>query len=205
MPAGTAQSPAAELTSATEIGTGEHDAMRRASLTSEAVPAPPGKATTSTEVRQPGELWATARAMACSSSSRLRIGPAARPWSCHWAGITRADQPSCWAARPMAASAPRAPPWRSKCTSRPPLRASSSAATRCWGQARSRPPPAAITSEWDGAISGLDERQRSMNQLPEVTTDRGNTPQIKERQCWRDQGIGLPQAMGLGPLAQPIF
>ena len=44
-----------------------------------------------------------------------------------------------------------------------------------------------------------------MNQLPEVTTDRGNTPQIKERQCWRDQGIGLPQAMGLGPLAQPLF
>jgi hypothetical protein len=55
-PAGTAQSPAAALTSATEIGTGERDAMRRASLTSEAVPAPPGKATTSTEVRQPGEL-----------------------------------------------------------------------------------------------------------------------------------------------------
>jgi hypothetical protein len=44
-----------------------------------------------------------------------------------------------------------------------------------------------------------------MNQLPEVTTDRGNTPQIKEQQRWRDQGIGLPQAMGLGPLAQPIF
>ena len=32
MPAGTAQSPAAELTSATEIVTGEWDAMRRASL-----------------------------------------------------------------------------------------------------------------------------------------------------------------------------
>ena len=34
--------------------------MRRASLTSEAVPAPPGKATTSTEAIEPGELWATA-------------------------------------------------------------------------------------------------------------------------------------------------
>ena len=44
-----------------------------------------------------------------------------------------------------------------------------------------------------------------MNQLPEVTTDRGNTPQIKERQCWRDQGIELPQAMGSGPLVQPLF
>ena len=44
-----------------------------------------------------------------------------------------------------------------------------------------------------------------MNQLPEVTTDRGNTPRINEQQCWRDQGIGLPQAMGLGPLAQPLF
>jgi hypothetical protein len=44
-----------------------------------------------------------------------------------------------------------------------------------------------------------------MIQLPEVTTNRGNTPQIKERQCWRDQGIGLPQAMGLGPLVQPVF
>ena len=49
MPAGTAQSPAAELTSATEIGTGEREAMRLACCTSEAVPAPPGKATTSTE------------------------------------------------------------------------------------------------------------------------------------------------------------
>ena len=82
-PTGTAQSPAAALTSTTEIGTGERDAIRRVSLTSEAVPAPPGKATTSTEVRQLGELWETAWAMACSSSSRLRIGPAARPWSCH--------------------------------------------------------------------------------------------------------------------------
>jgi hypothetical protein len=48
-PTGTAQNPAAALTSATEIGTGEREAMRRASLTSEAVPAPPGKATTNTE------------------------------------------------------------------------------------------------------------------------------------------------------------
>jgi hypothetical protein len=44
-----------------------------------------------------------------------------------------------------------------------------------------------------------------MIQLPEVTTNRGNTPHKEERQCWRDQGIGLPQAMGLGPLAQPLF
>ena len=204
-PAGTAQSPAAGLTSATQIGTGEWDAMRRASFTSEAVPGPPGKATTSTEASEPGEVWATALAMACSSSSRLRIGPAARPCRSHWAGITAEDQPSCWAARPMAASAPRAPPCRSKCTSRPPLRASSSAATRCWDQAKSRPPPAAITKERDGATAGPQGIQRSMNQLPDVTTDRGNTPQIKERQCWRDQGIGLPQAMGSGPLAQPLF
>jgi hypothetical protein len=44
-----------------------------------------------------------------------------------------------------------------------------------------------------------------MNQLPGVTTDRGITPQRKERQRWRDQGIGLPQAMGSWPLAQPLF
>lgn len=81
-------------TSATEIGTGERDAMRRACCTSEAVPAPPGKATTRTEAIEPGEVWATARAMACSSSSRLRIGPAARPWRLHSAGITTEDQPS---------------------------------------------------------------------------------------------------------------
>ena len=48
-PAGTAQSPADGLTSATQIGTAEWDAMRLACFTSEAVPAPPGKATTSTE------------------------------------------------------------------------------------------------------------------------------------------------------------
>ena len=48
-PTGTAQSPADGLTSTTAIGTGEREAMRRASLTSEAVPAPPGKATTNTE------------------------------------------------------------------------------------------------------------------------------------------------------------
>ena len=48
-PTGAAQSPAAGLTSATEIGTGEREAMRLACCTSEAVPAPPGKATTSTE------------------------------------------------------------------------------------------------------------------------------------------------------------
>jgi hypothetical protein len=32
--------------------------------------------------------------VARSSSSRLRIGPAARPWRCHSAGMTKADQPS---------------------------------------------------------------------------------------------------------------
>jgi hypothetical protein len=44
-----------------------------------------------------------------------------------------------------------------------------------------------------------------MNQLPKMTTDRGNTPKKEERLCWRDQRIGLPQAMGLGPLALPLF
>ena len=68
--------------------------MRRASLTREAVPDPPGKATTSTEVETPGEVWASARATASSRSSRLRIGPAARPWRRHSAGMTSADQPS---------------------------------------------------------------------------------------------------------------
>ena len=93
-PAGTAQSPADGLTSATEIGTDEREAMRRACCTSEAVPRPPGKATTSTEAIETGEVWATARVMACSISSRLRIGPAARPCRSHWAGITTEDQPS---------------------------------------------------------------------------------------------------------------
>jgi hypothetical protein len=41
--AGTAQSPADGLTSATQIGTGEWEAMRRASFTSEAVPGATGK------------------------------------------------------------------------------------------------------------------------------------------------------------------
>ena len=66
--------------SATEIGTGERDAMRRAIYTSEA--------------SEPGEVWATALAMDCWISSRLRIGPAARPCSPHWAGITAENQPS---------------------------------------------------------------------------------------------------------------
>ncbi len=43
-------------TSATEIGTGERDAIRRACCTSETVPAPPGKATTSTEAIEHGEV-----------------------------------------------------------------------------------------------------------------------------------------------------
>ena len=54
--AGTAQRPADGLTWATEIGTGDREAMRRACCTSEAVPAPPGKATTSTEAIEPGEV-----------------------------------------------------------------------------------------------------------------------------------------------------
>jgi hypothetical protein len=43
-------------TSATEIGTGEREAIRRACCTSETVPAPPGKATTSTEAIEHGEV-----------------------------------------------------------------------------------------------------------------------------------------------------
>ena len=89
-----AQALADSLTSTTAIGTGEREARRRAWCTSEAVPGPPGKATTSTEVETPGEVWASALATASSSSSRLRIGPAARPWRCHLAGMTSADQPS---------------------------------------------------------------------------------------------------------------
>ena len=91
---GTAHTPADGLTSTTAIGTGERAAKRRACCTSEAVPGPPGNATTTTEATELGEVWATARAMACSSSSRLRIGPAARPWRSHRAGITTEDQPS---------------------------------------------------------------------------------------------------------------
>ena len=49
-----AQRPADGLTSATAIGTGEREAMRRACCTSEAVPAPPGNATTSTEAETRG-------------------------------------------------------------------------------------------------------------------------------------------------------
>ena len=45
-------------TSITAIGTGEREAERRACCTSEAVPAPPGKAITSTEAENDGEVWA---------------------------------------------------------------------------------------------------------------------------------------------------
>jgi hypothetical protein len=62
--AGAAQSPALALTSTTTSGTGELEAMRRACCTKEAVPAPPGKATTSTEAMEVGEEWATAWAIA---------------------------------------------------------------------------------------------------------------------------------------------
>ncbi len=109
-PAGTTQSPADGLTWATEIGTGEREAMRRASCTSEAVPEPPGKATTSAEAIEPREVWATARAMACASNS---------------------------------------------------------AATRWCGQARSRPPPAAITRERAETISGRDGIDKAMDSVAE--------------------------------------
>ena len=51
--------------------------MRRASLTSEAVPAPPGKATTSTEVRQPGEQQVNKAATAAGEqlSGNPLLGP----------------------------------------------------------------------------------------------------------------------------------
>jgi hypothetical protein len=54
-------------------------------------------------------------------------------------------------------------------------RASNSAATRCWGQAKSRPPPAAITREQARAISGLDGIHKAMDSVAERTTDRGIT------------------------------
>ena len=79
---------------ATAIGTGELAAMRRTCCTSEAVPAPPGKVTTSTETGAAAEVRATARLIASSSSSRLRIGPAARPWRRQLAGSTSTGQPS---------------------------------------------------------------------------------------------------------------
>jgi len=79
---------------ATAIGTGELVAMRRACCTNEAVPAPPGKATTSTATGEAGDARATARLIASSSSSRLRIGPAARPWRRQSAGSTSTGQPS---------------------------------------------------------------------------------------------------------------
>jgi hypothetical protein len=43
------------------------------------VPGPPGKAITSTEALNAGEVWAWASTRACSSRRRLRIGPALRP------------------------------------------------------------------------------------------------------------------------------
>jgi len=90
----TAQRPADGLTSTTARGTGEREAIRRACCTSDAVPGPPGKASTSTEVAANGEVWAMASAMANWSSSRLRIGPAARPWRSQAAGRAMAGQPS---------------------------------------------------------------------------------------------------------------
>ena len=63
-------------TSITATGTGEREEQRRACCTSEAVPAPPGKAITSTEAEKDGEVWAWASMRACSSSWRLRMGPA---------------------------------------------------------------------------------------------------------------------------------
>ena len=66
-------------TSITTTGTGEREEQRRACCTREAVPAPPGKAITSTEALNAGDVWAWASTRACSSRRRLRIGPAARP------------------------------------------------------------------------------------------------------------------------------
>ena len=45
-------------TSITTTGTGEREEQRRACCTSEAVPGPPGKAITSTEALNAGEVWA---------------------------------------------------------------------------------------------------------------------------------------------------
>jgi len=47
-------------TSITTTGTGEREEQRRACCTREAVPAPPGKAITSTEALNAGEVWAWA-------------------------------------------------------------------------------------------------------------------------------------------------
>jgi hypothetical protein len=60
-------------------GTGEREEQRLACCTSDAVPGPPGKAITSTEALNAGEVWAWASTRACSSRRRLRIGPALRP------------------------------------------------------------------------------------------------------------------------------
>jgi hypothetical protein len=57
----------------------QREEQRRACWTSEAVPGPPGKAITSTEALNEGEVWAWASARACSRRRRLRIGPALRP------------------------------------------------------------------------------------------------------------------------------
>ena len=81
-------------TSITAIGTGEREAVRRACCTSEAVPAPPGKAITSTEAENDGEVWAWASMSACSSSCRLRMGPAQRPKRRHSAARDWTRQPS---------------------------------------------------------------------------------------------------------------
>jgi hypothetical protein len=66
-------------TSITTTGTGEREEQRLACCTSDAVPGPPGKAITSTEALNAGEVWAWASTRACSSRRRLRIGPALRP------------------------------------------------------------------------------------------------------------------------------
>jgi hypothetical protein len=52
-------------TSITTTGTGEREEQRRACCTSEAGPAPPGKAITSTEALNAGEVWAWASTRAC--------------------------------------------------------------------------------------------------------------------------------------------
>ena len=62
-------------------------------------------------------------------------------------------QPS-HARRPMARSAPRPPPCSSRWTGRPPLRWSRAEAMRSWGQTRSRPPAATMTTERTASTGG---------------------------------------------------
>ena len=66
-------------TSLTTTGTGEREEQRRACCTSEAVPGPPGKAITSTEALNAGEVWAWLPPGPARGGADCRIGPALRP------------------------------------------------------------------------------------------------------------------------------